>query len=226
MVDIWIAAHTGLPSFYSAEPVHVTQGDRVLADGSKPVLFSDPLAEPGVPTTYQIDGSPFEVTRPAGEIGKAVVTDESGRGVPGLLHVNDGAPLDWSSDVERFNTHVERWSIELPTRTGSSTFVALDSDIEGTVWGLFQSRSRLVIASARPVRGVPLMVVSVDKVSRDRLVRRQGALQFSVSWTECPADDIRPAPVVTWGEYSTESGGQFTTETYMEACKRIAGMPA
>jgi hypothetical protein len=222
----WLASHTGLPSVYSADPVRVTCGSRVLADGSGPVLVSDALAEPGAATTYTVGDETITLTRATGRMGQAILTNSRGRGIPGLIYANNGDKVAWSSSISRFNDRVERWSMTDPLVSGVGQVVLTDPAREADVWRVLRSHAPIIIAPDQSTPGVSLRCVTVDSVSRSRISRR-GVLSFDVSWTESRSAVSRSgaAPVVSWGEWEALGEG-WQDRTMLDLCRLIAGMPA
>lgn len=198
-VTAWVAAHTGLPSIYSDTAVRVSCGDRVLADGSGPVLLSDALAAPGVPTTYTVGSETVTLTRASGAAWGGLVTDAKGRGVPCLIMSNNEDPSDWKSTVSRFSSRSRRWSLEDNPVTGAALMVLTDPTLESVVWDVVRRRSVLVIGPAAQTVGVPMRCVTVDSVGRKR-IGADGTLSFEIHWTEALGVS-GAAPVVTWGEW-------------------------
>jgi hypothetical protein len=201
-VTAWVASHTGLPSIYSADPVRVTCGDRVLADGSGPVLLSDALAEPGVPTTYTVGDSSVTLTRAAGGRSEGILTMANGRGVQGLIYADNRDTVDLGVEPSRFNARISRWAIEDPPDTGTAVFVLTDLSREDEVVSVLRQHGQVVIGPARPTVGVPMRMVTVAKPRRTRL--SSAAIQFEVPWTEFRVTSGQmsgAAPVVTWGEW-------------------------
>lgn len=225
-VKTWVATHTGLPSIYSDNAVRVTAGDRVLADGSAPVLLSDARAEPGEPITYHVDGIQVVMTRRADGPQYALLTRLNGRGISGLWYRDLGDPESWDSDVVRYPGGGARWSEHTPMRTGSGRFILWDPTQIPAVWDLLQSKAPLVVAAAAPVPGAsPLRVITVDRVGRERLTP-QGATTWDVTWTEYPRSQVSgAAPVVTWGEWQAFDHG-WKSRTMLDLARLIAGMPA
>lgn len=223
----WIAAHTGMPSFYTDSALRISCGDRVIADGTSPVVVSDPLAEPGVPTVYTVGDETVTLTRRAGSAGTAVLTDDGGRGLDGLIYVDTGDQENYAPDVTQFNPFVTRWSMTNPAYTGSGTFTLKDLSKRGQVDALLR-RHRVVIAGpASPSPGMGLRRVIVTQVQRSRYAAGT-RMRFEVSWSEARlgAREACGVPVVTWGEYADASNGKLTGESYLQICRRIAGMPA
>ncbi|RTE50386.1 hypothetical protein [Actinobaculum sp. 352] len=222
-VKAWIAAHTGLPAFYSPAPARIVAGDRIIADGTRPVCVSDGLARLGVATTYLVDGVPVVLTRPAGPREGAIVADRYGRTVPGLVAVANDDPVSWDPGVSRTG-HITRWPMVRPLATGTSLVLLEDPTLEASLWDILRQRAPLVIGPARETPGVPLRLVTLDAVSRQRIGMR-GELEFQLGWTECPASQGTGAvPVVTWGEYEARYG-TWTTGAYTDVLHDLAGMP-
>jgi hypothetical protein len=222
----WVASHTGLPSIYSSDPVRVSVGGRVLADGTAPVLLSDALAEPGVATEYRVGSELITLVRAAGGLGQAFLTNARGRGIPGLIYANNGDKLAWSSSVSRFNDRVERWSLSDPLVSGVGQVVLTDPAREADVWRVLRSHAPIIIAPDQSTPGVSLRCVTVDSVSRSRIGRR-GELLFDVSWTESRSAVSRSGacPVVTWGEYQALGEG-WQDYSMLDLCRIVAGMPS
>lgn len=222
-VRAWVASHTGLPSIYSDAPVRVTVGDRVLADGSGPVLVSDALAEPGVEAIYTVGSATYGLTRAVGSASGALLTDATGRGVPGLIAVGNGDPVSWKSTIARFSPRSWRWSAVDDPASGTSQVMLVDPSREADLWDVLKRHSVLVVGPARPAPGVPVRCVTVDSVSRTRM-GVEGLLSFEVSWTEAVGAS-GASPVVTWGEWQAYDGG-WKNRTALELAHLIAGMPS
>ena len=223
VVKAWTATHSGLPSIYSDAPVRVTCGDRVLADGSSPVLLSDALAAPGVPTTYTIGGTLRTLTRAPGPAWGGLLTTATGRGVPGLIMANNEDSTEWKSTISRFSSRSRRWSLEENPVTGAAVMVLTDPTVESHVWEVVRSRSVLVLGPAAPTAGVPMRCVTVDSVGRKR-IGADGTLSFEIQWTEA-SPSSGAAPVVTWGEWQEYDHG-WKNRTVLDLARLIAGMPA
>jgi len=223
VISGWTATHTGLPSLRIVGPRTVYSGSRVVdVVGDETAIVSDPLAAPGV-NEYTDGETTITVSRTVGIPWHAIFTNSAGRGVEGLLYVNNSDPVGYSPDVTQFNRRVARWSIEPPPRTGTGVLVLTDPSLEDDVWATCRAREHVVIAPAKETPGVPLRSVIITGISRSR-ISASGVLQFELSWSEFePASSA--APVVTWGEYAAASDGVFTDESYEEICQRVAGMP-
>lgn len=222
----WVAASTGLPSFYSDQALKVTCGSRVLADGTAPVLLSDALAQPGIPTTYQVGATSVSLTRTATGARYAVLTRLNGRGIPGSWYLDTDDPQNWKSDRVTYPNGGARWSENTPLRTGSGRFILWDTTQIDTMWDLLQAKEPLIVAAGAPVPGAsPLRVITVGEVSPKR-VSPQGATQWDVSWQEYPMRAVSgTAPVVTWGEWQAYDHG-WKSRTMLDLARLIAGMPS
>lgn len=224
VVKAWVAKHTGLPSIYSDVPVRVeTVGGRVLADGTAPVLVSDALAEPGVPTTYTIGGTLRTLTRATGPAWGGLLTTATGRGVQGLIMANNEDATEWKSTISRFSSRSRRWSLEDNPVTGAALMVLADPTLESHVWDVVRRRSVLVVGPAAPTAGVPMRCVTVNSVGRKR-IGADGTLSFEIQWTEALGVS-GTAPVVTWGEYAALGQG-WQHYSALDLCRMIAGMPS
>lgn len=225
-VKTWVATHTGLPSIYSDIPVRVTQGDRVLADGTTPVLLSDALATPGAPTIYQVGSSTVTLTRVAAGARYAVLTRLNGRGIDApLWYVDTSDPQSWKSDRITYPTGGSRWSEHTPLRTGSGRFILWDPTQIDAMWDLLQTKAPLVVAAAAQVPGAsPLRVVTISETPVQRLTP-DGATRWDVSWQEYPMRIVTGVcSVVTWGEWQAYDHG-WKSRTALELAHLIAGMP-
>lgn len=246
MVRSWIAKHTGLPSFR----FQGREGDRVTIDAvdssgraweavavrctGAVQMVSDPLALPGVPVTYTVRGTGETVVleRPRVEWWRAMVSRLDGRVVPDLAWERNGDPRSWSSGVKRFSPLVARWPLTEEPVTGAGLLVLLDPARWQEVWALLRRREPLLVVPGEPTPGLPPRVVTIDKVATKRL-GGEGALEYTVEWTEVPLDSpmlaspdgTRGAGVVTWGEWQGLDGA-WRARSYAELCSLVAGMPA
>ena len=241
----WIAKHTSLPSFaftaskgswYVIEARDETgrawEAVAVRGTGSLQVL-SDPLALPGVPTTYTVRGTSTSatLTRDGVEWWRGLVSRLNGRSIPGLAWNKNGDPRSWDSGVKRFTPGLARWPMDTQPMKGSGVFDLLEPAREGEVWRLLQRREPLLVFPGERTPGLPPRVVTVDSVASTRLTG-DGMLTFSVDWVEVPLDSPmlrRPGGsagvgTVTWGEWDAHDGA-WRRRTYADLCRLIAGMP-
>lgn len=225
-ITAWVAASTGLPSICSSGAVRVTCGNRVLADGSAPVLLSDALAEPGAPTTYKVGDASYTLTRRADGARYAILTRLNGRGIPGVWYLDTGDPQKWTSDRVVYPSGGVRWGDNTPLRTGAGRFIAWDPTQIPTMWDLLQAKEPLVVAASAQVPGAsPIRVIAVDDVGPQRIAP-WGATQWDVSWTELPLSRYSgAAPVTVWGEWDAYDHS-WQARTVLELARLIAGMPS
>lgn len=230
----WVATHTGLPSLRATGPATVTANGRILAivPSGGDVLMSDALATPGAPTTYTDGTTTIVLTRRAEAARYAVLTDATGRGIPGLWYRDLGDPEGWDSDVVRYPDGGARWGAQVPMRTGSGRFIGWDPARIDDMWTLLRGGGHLIVSAATPVPGAsPLRAIVVDSANRSRLTP-QGAQTWDVDWTEYPMSQVTGrAPVVTWGEWKAYGVAHPSTPGWqhvsaLELAQIIGGMPA
>lgn len=234
----WVAAHTGLPSFYSSVPLRITCGDRVLSDGSKPtVLLSDALAEPGVPTTYTLGGS-RTVTLTRRDDGHAL-TDAWGRQRVSLAWLGDDED-SWDPRMNVFDpsgmaSPVPRWSSRASTPTGTLQCRTIGAQTLALRSLIAADRRAPVVALHSPRE---CQVPDCD-IPRARMVvlgeaqsQRSGRVDVATRAWSLPWRGISPregrysgaAPVLTWGEYAALGQG-WQHASLLDLCRTIAGMP-
>lgn len=196
-------------------------------------VVSDAMAVPGSTMTYRQGDSSVTLTRPTAEWWRAMISGMDGRTVPDLVWEGDGDKRDWSSGVSRFNGRVARWALDTPTRTGTATLALLDPDRHAEVWDLLQRREPLIVTPGAHADALPPRFVTIDKADSKRF-GTQNFVRYTVSWTELPEDSPMlvggttgwgAAPVVTWAEWQAHGSGTWESGTYLDVCRRIAGMP-
>lgn len=247
----WVASHTGLPSFgfdglqtgreYTLQAYDATSRSwsiEVTGSSGRYTYLSDPLALPGVETTYSLGGESWTLTRPipVGEDGerqwwRALISRRDGRTIPDLVWVKNNDPRAWSSGISRFNSRIARWDSLDPALTGDGVITLLEPSRARSVRKLFMSHEPLIIVPGAPSDSLPPRVVTVTSVSSKRITGN-GWLEFSVAWSEVPLDSPMltqwrsgGAPVIEWGEWDARDGA-WASRTYEELCVLIAGMPS
>lgn len=237
VVKAWTATHSGLPSIYSDAPVRVTCGDRVLADGSGPVLLSDALAEPGVPTEYRVGSASYTLTR---RDDGHMLTDARGRGRVSLAWLGDDED-EWDPRIAMFDpsgvrSPVSRWSLRPSTPTGTLRARTLASqtqamrdlvgaDHRGPVVAIHSPRECQVPECDIP--RVRMVVLGEAKSQRSARVD-VAARSWSLPWRCVDPRETRSsgsAPVVTWGEYEALGEG-WQAYSMLDLCRLVAGMPS
>lgn len=236
-VTAWVAAHTGLPSIYSDTPVKVTCGDRVLADGIGPVLLSDALAAPGVPTTYTVGSQTVELTR---RDDGHMLTNAHGRGRVSLAWLGDDED-EWDPRIAMFDpsgvrSPVSRWTLRPSTPTGTLRARTLTdqtqamrdlvgADRRGPVIAVHSPREcQVPDCDIPPVRLVVLGASQSQRSARVDVAARSWSLPYRAV---DPRETKMPgaAPVVTWGEWHALGEG-WQDRTMLDLCRLVAGMPS
>lgn len=224
VVKAWVAAHTGLPSIYSDTAVRVTCGDRVLADGSGPVLLSDALAEPGVATTYTVGSETVTLTR---RDDGHMLTNARGRGRVSLAWLGDDED-EWDPRISMFDpsgvrSPVSRWSLRPSTPTGTLNARTLadqtqamrdlvGADHRGPVIAIHSQREcQVPECDIPPVRMVVLGEARSQRSARVDVAARSWSLPYrAVDPRETRSSGV--APVITWGEW--QALGDAAREKY------------
>lgn len=194
--------------------------------------MSDPLAPVGVPVTY-VQGSDqvtLERTAPAGiPASLGTVTTITGRTVPGLCWVADGASMSYPTAVEVSATLAVRWPLVSPPATGSSDLVLLEPQHLDEAVALLRAHAPVVLLAPATTPALPpASMVVVTGMSSQRF-GTGGQTRLKITWTEHPANSSASggygAPVVTWGEWQGLDRS-WTHRTYLDLCQRVAGMPS
>lgn len=232
----WVARHTGLPSVRPAGPGQVWAGERLLTvargAGQDVAPVSDPLAPVGVPVTYVQGREQVTLVRsaPAGvPLSLGTVTTVTGRTVPGLCWVADGAPASYPTAVEVSAALSVRWPLVSPPVTGSSDLVLLEPQRLDEAVSLLRAHAPVVLLAPASASGLPpVRTVVVTGISSRRL-GTGGQTRLKVTWSErppgAPAGGGCGAPVVTWGEWQALDHG-WARRTYLDLCRVVAGMPS
>lgn len=227
----WIATHTGLPSFSVDAGVRVTTGARVLWPGEQAGVFSDALAAPGVPTTYQVGRETVTLTRRTIPGGGMLLTGTDGRPVDGLTAWNNQDPMSWKSDASIIDDRLTRWSMRTPLHTGK-THCVLPASAEADAWRVLRARGHIIIAPGDATPGVPARMVTVTSVNRERL-GADGTITLTVQWADAGPLDVErigggAVAVVTWGDWQAWSDrtGNKADQSEETLARLIAGMPS
>lgn len=223
-MKVWIAKHTGLPSFYSPTPARVVAPDgRVLADGTLPVMVSDTLAIPGIESIYKVDGQEVRLTRTGGTSGTQVVTDMRGRGVPGL-YAQPAGTVDWQSDV-RISKHGRAvYQARQKPRESEIRVLTYEEDQAKALWELLRASEHIIVGTGSPVAGLDRLRPVVVKAAKSDLFP-DGITKFTIRYVEFSPSVSAGAPIVTWGEWAAYDGGVWSARTVEALLQMIAGMP-
>lgn len=231
----WTATHTGLPCIYSADPVRVTTGGRVLADGKSPVLLSDALAAPGEATTYQVGGERVTLTRR--DDGHAM-TGPDGRARVALSWLGDDQitadPRVALIDVAQRRTPVARWSLAPGAWAGQLEAVTAGRVASDGMRALIEARSPVIAIHSPaacqtvdcdipPVRPVYVTAGSAPVSGRLDVSERE----WTIAYRQIVASEVAlmgAAPVVTWGEWAALGTG-WQALSALQVARLVAGMP-
>ena len=227
----WIAEHTGLPSLHITNLGAVYAGDRLLINpDTVPALVSDPLAPLGTPVTYRQGSS--TVTLTAADPGYHMVASSDGRLTARIALLGDDGTSQGSGlslfEPDSDHEDIPQWG-RVPSPSG--TFACRTAGIyTARMLAMVKSRGPLVSFHSPDACEIPGCDIPPVRafVAGDASYQRTGTTLearrvWSIPWTGYTPSGWS-APVVTWGEYAAASAG-WTTESYVEICQRIAGMP-
>lgn len=227
----WIATHTGLPSFSVDAGIRVTTSGRTLWPGNHASVFSDALAAPGVPTTYQVGDKTVTLTRRTIPGGGMLLTGTDGRPIDGLTAWNNQDPISWKSSASIIDDRLTRWSMHTHLHDGK-TRCTLPAIAEADAWRILKARSHIIIAPGDATPGVPARLVTITSVTRERL-GADGTIALTVQWTEAGPRDVErlgggAVAVVTWGDWQSWSDrtGNRQDQSEVTLARLIAGMPS
>lgn len=231
----WVAAHTGLPSFYYTTPTRVVAPDgRVLADGTKaPVMVSDALAEPGQDSTYTVGSSTVTLRRT--DAGHAIA-DKHGRNWIQVAWLGtdetNGDPRVSLLEVSQRRTPLTRWKLKPSTLAGRSILRA-DGAKTAALNGLLSSRGPIILLyspSGCDIPGCdipPVRLVVVRAFSSQRSPRIDKAARiWTIDWQEYASSEASgAAPILTWQDYIEHLSPTWHPNTTVNLLRQIAGMP-
>lgn len=227
----WIATHTGIPSFSVDAGIRVTTSARTLWPGNHAGVFSDALAVPGVPTTYQVGGGTVTLTRRPIPGGGMLLTGTDGRPIDGLTAWNNQDPISWKSSASIIDDRLTRWSMRTPLPDGKTRCV-LPAHAEADAWRILKARGHIIIAPGDATPGVPARLVTITSVARERL-GADGTITLTIQWTEAGPRDVErlgggAVAVVTWGDWQSWSDrtGNKQDQSEVTLARLIAGMPS
>lgn len=237
----WVATHTGLPSFFVPGDERIeTEGGRVLRVPGRgdPVMLSDALAAPGVPTVYRVGSSQVALRR--ADSGH-LLTDTAGRQTLSVQWVgNDEDSMDPRAspiEVSGRRSPIVRYSLR-PASIEGTLMVRTRADATVMLRELVGARGPIVAVHSPGACEIPdcdippVRVVTVTRAESQRLGRVDAAVrEWDLAYREMPADELASsgsAPVVTWGEWQAyrEGSGDRADYSYVELASLIAGMPS
>ncbi|WP_276670287.1 hypothetical protein [Schaalia cardiffensis] len=240
-VTAWVAAHTGLPCFYSTEDVTLTTPDgRILhmqGDGA-PFLVADALAAPGVVGVYSAGLNSVNIARVEHRIGVQVVTTLAGRGPKGLGAQPVTDDQAWKTDGTVFKTGAVRYRRQRSARTGNTRILLYNPEDETLLLNVLESRGPIIIGTGAKVQGVEQLRIVVISSYQSEWLSHEGLKRYTLSWEEYrsslnPLSAYRAgvsgsAPVVTWGDWEAyrASSDDLADHSTVELARLIAGMPS
>ena len=231
-VRAWVSKATGLPTFYvdGATAVISADGRTITTSSGDAAVVSDVLAPPGVPTIYTAGRERLTLTRRGSTMGEQILTDLTGRGVPGLGAQPVTNLSAWRSDAKVWPSGAARFPNTPPLRTGETQFILRDPAQEERVWGILRGREPVIIGTGAPVPGrQQLMAVVVTDVT-PTWMGHVGYQRWNVRWTEYTGFQSGNAAsgtrsVVTWGEAQARYRTWGSVGSYLKCARDITGMP-
>lgn len=239
-VKAWIHKETGLPCFYLDGPdvgAAVYDGERLInpADTANAAsAFCDPLAPPGVVTTYTVGAQRFTLTR-RGE-GYAITSlDSRQRAV--VSYIGDDAreyeTRATATDINARRTPVIRWAGVAAAYTGRLELLAYAED-SARLERILEARQPVIAVHSHDacdlkdcdipaVRVLAITHSTSQRTGRRDRVRRQWTLDYKqVDMDEARAL-VGTIPVVTWGVWDAAS--KWRGRSYVDLLREYAGMP-
>ena len=239
-VKAWIHKETGVPCFYLDGPdagAAVYDGDRLInpaETGRAAVSVCDPLAPPGVATTYTVGTQRFTLTR-RGE-GYAVTSlDSRTRAVVSYIG-DDAREYDTratATDINARRTPVIRWAGVAAAYTGRLELLAYAEE-SARLESIIEARQPVIAVHSHDacdmqdcdVPAVRVLIIThatSQRTGRRDRVRRQWTLDYKqVDMDEARAL-VGTIPVVTWGVWDAAS--KWRGRSYVELLREFAGMP-
>lgn len=240
MIKAWIHKETGLPCFYLDGPdagLAVSDGARVVLPaepGRAAVAVCDPLAPPGVATTYTVGARRFVLTRRGA--GYAITSlDSRARAVVSYIG-DDAREYDTratATDINARRTPVIRWSGVAAAYTGKLELLAYAEE-SARLERILEAREPVIAVHSHDacdladcdvpaVRVLAITHATSQRTGRRDRVRRQWILDYK----QIDLDEARAlvgnVPVVTWGAWDAVS--KWRARSYVELLREFAGMP-
>ena len=240
MIKAWIHRETGLPCFYLDGPdagAAVYDGDRLVnpaGAAGQASAFCDPLAPPGVATTYTVGAKRFALTR-RGE-GYAITSlDSRQRAVVSYIG-DDAREYDTratATDINARRTPVVRWAGVAAAYTGKIELLAYAEE-SARLERILEAREPVIAVHSHDscdlqdcdipaVRVLAVTHATSQRTGRRDRVRRQWTLDYrQIDMAEARAL-VGSIPVVTWGAWDARS--KWQGRSYVDLLRDFAGMP-
>lgn len=239
-IKAWIHKETGLPCFFldgADSALAVSDGTRVILPaeaGRAAVSVCDPLAPPGVATTYTVGTQRFTLTR-RGE-GYAITSlDSRQRAV--VSYIGDDAreyeTRATATDINARRTPVIRWAGVAAAYSGKLELLAYAEESD-RLEHILEARQPVIAVHSHDscdlqdcdipaVRVLAITHATSQRTGRRDRVRRQWALDYR----QIDMDEARALvgniPVVTWGAWDARS--KWRGRSYVDLLREYAGMP-
>lgn len=240
MIKAWIHKETGLPCFYldgHDAGLAVSDGARVILPaepGRAAVAVCDPLAPPGVATTYTVGARQVALTRRGA--GYAITSlDSRARAV--VSYIGDDAreyeTRATATDINARRTPVIRWAGVAAAYTGKLELLAYAEESD-RLERILEARQPVIAIHSHDacdltdcdvpaVRVLAITHATSQRTGRRDRVRRQWTLDYK----QIDMDEARAlvgnVPVVTWGAWDAVS--KWRARSYVELLREFAGMP-
>lgn len=240
MIKAWVHKETGLPCFYLDGPdagLAVSDGARVILPaepGRAAVAVCDPLAPPGVATTYTVGTRQVTLTR-RGE-GYAITSlDSRARAV--VSYIGDDAreyeTRATATDINARRAPVIRWAGVAAAYTGKLEILAYAEE-SARLERILEAREPVIAVHSHDscdmqdcdipaVRVLAVTHATSQRTGRRDRVRRQWILDYR----QIDMDEARALvgniPVVTWGAWDARS--KWQGRSYVDLLREFAGMP-
>lgn len=239
-VKAWIHKETGLPCFYMDGPdagLAVSDGARVVLPaepGRAAVSVCDPLAPPGVATTYTVGTRRFTLTRRG--VGHAITSlDSRARAV--VSYIGDDAreyeTRATATDINARRTPVIRWAGVAAAYTGKLELLAYAEE-STRLERILEARQPVIAVHSHDacdladcdvpaVRVLAITHATSQRTGRRDRVRRQWILDYKQIDLDEARALVGTVPVVTWGAWDAAS--KWRARSYVELLREFAGMP-
>lgn len=240
MIKAWIHKETGLPCFYLDGPdagLAVSDGDRVILPaepGRAAVAVCDPLAPPGVATTYTVGTRRFTLTRRG--VGYAITSlDSRARAVVSFIgdDAREYETRATATDISARRTPVIRWAGVAAAYTGRLELLAYAEE-SARLERILEARQPVIAIHSHDacdlkdcdvpaVRVLAITHATSQRTGRRDRVRRQWTLDYKQIDLDEARALVGTIPVVTWGAWDAAS--KWRARSYVELLREFAGMP-
>lgn len=239
-IKAWIHKETGLPCFYldgADAALAVSDGTRVILPaeaGRAAVSVCDPLAPPGVATTYTVGTRKFTLTR-RGE-GYAVTSLDSRQRATVSYIGDDAREYDTratATDINARRTPVIRWAGVAAVYTGRLELLAYAEE-SARLEHILEARQPVIAVHSHDscdlqdcdipaVRVLAITHATSQRTGRRDRVRRQWTLDYKQIDMDEARALVGTIPVVTWGTWDAAS--KWRGRSYVDLLREYAGMP-